>query len=188
MEGHNYSHTCHTNICRLLSSVINRDKGIEISGAYAPTIYPVPGDHKGESNAKCWGIEISGAYAPTIYPVPGDHKGESNAKCWTDRHLFAPSPPSRRLEQVTHHQITKQPVGTWWSGPLRIQLPGRKARLEGQQPWARKEKHQPIATIPQPGQVGWERVGLQRGRSSVHTPAGLLSKVLKMWWDHASCD
>ena len=163
MKGHNHSHACHgchTNICRLLSSVINRDKG----------------------------IEISGAYAPTIYPVPGDHKGESNAKCWADRHLFAPSPPSGRLEQVTHHQITKQPVGTWWSGPLRIQLPGRKARLEGQQSWARKEKHQPIATIPQPGQVSWERVGLQPGRSPVHTPAGLLSKVLKMWWDHASCD
>ena len=56
MEGHNYSHACHgchTNICRLLSSVVNRDKGIEISGAYVPTIYPVPGDHKGESNAKC---------------------------------------------------------------------------------------------------------------------------------------
>ena len=163
MEGHDYSHACHsshTNICCLLSTVVNRDKG----------------------------IEISGAYVPTIYPVPGDHKGESNAKCWADRHLFAPSPPSGRLEQVTHHQITKQPVGTWWSGPLRIQLPGRKARLEGQQSWARKEKHQPIATISHPGQVSMERVSLQRGRSSVHTPAGLLSKVLKMWWDHASCD
>ena len=56
MDGHNYSYACygcHTNICRLLSSVVKRDKGIEISGAYVPTIYPVPGDHKGESNAKC---------------------------------------------------------------------------------------------------------------------------------------
>jgi len=55
MEGDNYSHACHgchTNIYRLLSSVINRDNGIEILGAYVPTIYPVPGDHRGESSEK----------------------------------------------------------------------------------------------------------------------------------------
>ena len=55
MEGDNYSHACHgchTKFCRLLSSVINRDNGIEISGAYVPTIYPVPGDHRGKSSEK----------------------------------------------------------------------------------------------------------------------------------------
>ena len=30
----------------------SRDNGIEISGAYVPTIYPVPGDHRGESSEK----------------------------------------------------------------------------------------------------------------------------------------
>ena len=120
MERHNYNHACHgcnKNICRLLSSVINRDNGIQISGAYVPTIYPVPGDHRGRVAKN------------------GEQRDISLRR---SHHLDA----WNRLP-IIRSQSSR-------SGLLKIQLSGRKVRLEGQLSWVRTEKHQPLATIPPP--------------------------------------
>ena len=87
MEGHNYSHACHgchTNIGRLLSSVINRDNGVEISGAHS-------------SQSTLFQAILVGRVAKN-----GEQRDSSLRR---PHHLDA-------LEQATHHQTTTQPVGT----------------------------------------------------------------------------
>lgn len=133
MEGHNYSHACHTTICRLLSSVINRDNGIEISGAHEPTIYPVPGDHKVESRAK-WCAVAAGQYIMV----------------WT-------------AENTAYR--TKGKVG-------------RPAIYSEDQRASTTSNH----TAARLAQLeACRSAGLLHGRPSVHTPAGLSTKVFKIW-------